>query len=290
MDRNDVAVDFGRVVHSPVPYKYSLGCAQQTKSIKLEHLQGQVITDISKNKFDQTDSSGGTMSSQSTVIITTVPDFVSPEEHRNIVASTPSSFSNILPVLRHKEESVSATLDPPLDGFTPEDSTNGVLYVIESALVFMSSTGRGFQVKYPAITLHAISRGGSPSIYCQLDETDSSSPSDEAYEDLTEMRELMIVPQNPDSLEPIFEAMSLCASLHPDPNLSEEDELDGDFVSDNAFETFTGEEGEELSEVGRAALAHLESITHDPFEPEPEVNGTSDGAEEALSDQHEIKD
>lgn len=83
------------------------------------------------------------------------------------------------------------------------------------------------------------------------------------------MRELMIVPQNPQSrmsnpcrfsepacdlnlaVEPIFEAMSLCASLHPDPNLSEEDDLDGDFVSDDAFETFTGEEGEELSEVGR---------------------------------------
>ncbi|KAH0833164.1 regulator of volume decrease after cellular swelling-domain-containing protein [Lanmaoa asiatica] len=238
------------------------------------------------------------------LIITTVPDFVSPEEHRNIVASTPSSFSDIPPVLRHKEENVSAILDPPLIGFTPEDGANGVLYIIESALVFMSSTGRGFQVKYPAITLHAISRGTRPSIYCQLDETDSSSPPDES-EDLTEMRELTIVPQHPDSrasypyprpfcepacdldlaVEPIFEAMSLCASLHPDPNLSE-DELDGDLVSDN---TFTGEGEEELSEVGRAALAHLESIIHDPFDPEAEVNGNLDGAE-VSSDQDEIKE
>lgn len=71
------------------------------------------------------------MSSQSTLIITTAPNFVSPEEHRNVVASTPSSFSDIPPVLRHKQDNVSVTLDPPLDGFTPEDGANGVLYIIE---------------------------------------------------------------------------------------------------------------------------------------------------------------
>ncbi|KAN0093116.1 Regulator of volume decrease after cellular swelling domain containing protein [Tylopilus felleus] len=232
------------------------------------------------------------MSSASTLIITTIPDFVSPEEHRNVVASTPSSFSDIRPVLRHKEENVSVTLDPPLDGFTPEDAANGILYVVESALVFMSSTGRGFQVKYPAITLHAISRAESsnPCIYCQLDETDSSSPPDQASEDVTDMRELMIVPQNAASLEPIFEAMSLCASLHPDPNQSEEDEFDDALVSDAQFETLDGDEGQELSEVGRAALAHLESIIHDPFDREARVNGNSDGAEEVLNEQEEVKE
>lgn len=69
--------------------------------------------------------------SESTLIITAVPNFVSPEEHRNILTSTPSSFSDIPPVLRHKEENVSVTLDPPLSGFTPEDAANGVLYIIE---------------------------------------------------------------------------------------------------------------------------------------------------------------
>jgi nucleotide-sensitive chloride channel 1A len=205
------------------------------------------------------------MSTESTLVITAVPDFVSPEEHRNIVASTPSSFSDIRPVLRHKQENVSVTLDPPLDAFTPEDGANGVLYIIESTLVFMSSTGRGFQVKYPAITLHAISRGDKPSIYCQLDETDSSSPPDEASEDVTEMRELIIVPQDPGSLEPIFEAMSLCASLHPDPNLSDEDELDGDFVSDIHFETLDGEEEEELSEVGRVRSDSVNNSRYAPY-------------------------
>ncbi|KAI9570650.1 regulator of volume decrease after cellular swelling-domain-containing protein [Boletus coccyginus] len=207
------------------------------------------------------------MSSESTLIVTALPNFVSPEEHRNVVASTPSSFSDIRPVLRHKQDNVSVTLDPPLDAFTPEDCANGALYIIESVLVFMSSTGRGFQVKYPAITLHAISRaeGTRPSIYCQLDETDSNSPPDDTSEDVTDMRELMIVPQDPESLESIFEAMSLCASLHPDPHLSDEDELDGDFVSDTHFETLNGEGEEELSEVGRVRSDFVHDSRYAPY-------------------------
>ncbi|KIJ66808.1 hypothetical protein HYDPIDRAFT_180518 [Hydnomerulius pinastri MD-312] len=228
----------------------------------------------------------------SVTIITAVPSFVSPEEHRNIVGSTPASFNDIPPVLRHKEENVSVSVDPPLDGFTAEDAANGVLYVIESALVFMSSTGRGFQVEYPAITLHAISRadGSSPSIYCQLDEAAGGPPADESSEDVTDMRELSILPQNHASLDSIFEAMSLCASLHPDPNMLEDDEADDAFVSADHFETFTGEEGEELSEVGRAALAHLESIIYDRFEPQNGVNGHTEVTEEDSSEQREAKE
>ncbi|KAF9243557.1 regulator of volume decrease after cellular swelling-domain-containing protein [Melanogaster broomeanus] len=228
----------------------------------------------------------------SATIITHVPTFVSPEEHRNIVGSTPTSFNDIPPVLRHKEENVTVSLDPPLDEFTAEDGAHGVLYVIESALVFMSSTGRGFQVQYPAITLHAISRpdGHNASIYCQLDETAGGPLADEASEDLSDMRELSIVPQNYASLEPIFEAMSLCASLHPDPNMSEDDDPDDAFISTDQFETFDGEEGEELSDVGRAALAHLESIIYDPFTQQNGVNGHSEGVEGSGEETKEERD
>jgi len=66
----------------------------------------------------------------------------------------------------------------------------------------------GFQIEYPAITLHAISRGESgPSIYCQLDETygdpsrlaGGSNETDEDGEGDVPMRELIIVPQQPTS-------------------------------------------------------------------------------------------
>jgi hypothetical protein len=61
----------------------------------------------------------------------------------------------------------------------------------------------GFQIEYPAITLHAISRGESgPSIYCQLDETlddAGGSAGDEGDEGNAQMRELIIVPEQPKS-------------------------------------------------------------------------------------------
>jgi nucleotide-sensitive chloride channel 1A len=57
----------------------------------------------------------------------------------------------------------------------------------------MPSTGHGFQLDYPSISLHAISR---PSIYCQLDE----SPPEDLPEDAdAPMREFYITPQNESS-------------------------------------------------------------------------------------------
>ncbi|KAG6334111.1 hypothetical protein ID866_4973 [Astraeus odoratus] len=142
----------------------------------------------------------------------------------------------------------------------------------------MSSTGRGFQISYPTITLHAISRaeGLGPSIYCQLDEGENEASEDA---DVTGMRELTITPRLPDSLEPIFEALSLCASLHPDPCMSEDGDDDDAFLSADHFEPFAGGEEEELSEVGRAALEHLESIIYDPFQRSNDINGDSEEQE-----------
>ena len=68
-----------------------------------------------------------------------------------------------------------------------------------SVLVFMSAAGgRGFQIEYPSIILHAVSRAHpGPSIYCQLDENAGSAEQpDDDGEDVTELRELSILPQN----------------------------------------------------------------------------------------------
>jgi len=55
------------------------------------------------------------------------------------------------------------------------------------------------------------------------------------------------------SVEAIFEALSRCASLHPDPQESGDRWEDDDdaFVDESAFETFNGDEDQVLSEVGR---------------------------------------
>lgn len=80
-----------------------------------------------------------------------------------------------------------------------------------SALVFMSITGKGFQITYPSITLHAISRSGEgpASIYCQLDETDYSqtpmiaangaAEGEEEVTEMQEMRELHIISSKPEN-------------------------------------------------------------------------------------------
>lgn len=70
-----------------------------------------------------------------------------------------------------------------------------------SVLAFISTTGRGFQLEYPSITLHAISRTESgPCIYCQLDETPTGDRID-GDDDDSPMRELKIVPERVEARE-----------------------------------------------------------------------------------------
>lgn len=58
----------------------------------------------------------------------------------------------------------------------------------------MGPGGKGFQIEYPKITLHAISRGsGGASIYCQLDEQPGGAAEAPEDED-SEMSELNIYP------------------------------------------------------------------------------------------------
>lgn len=135
------------------------------------------------------------------------------------MSSTPEDLSQIPPVLRHRQENVQIILEPALEGFSKEDSAQGTLYVVErsvpkaftssvqltlnkSVLAFISTSGKGFEVPYPAITLHAISRTETgPSIYCQLDESfrksnDTSAVGNAEDEEESAMSELIIVPSD----------------------------------------------------------------------------------------------
>lgn len=68
-------------------------------------------------------------------------------------------------------------------------------------------------------------------------------------------------------MEPIFEALSQCASLHPDPHNDDEDDLDDAFIDVNGatFDTFTGDEDEELSEVGRVRSDFINDNRFAPY-------------------------
>jgi nucleotide-sensitive chloride channel 1A len=171
-------------------------------------------------------------------LVDTVPVCLSPEERSVLVRSTPASFNDIPPTLRHKEDNVSVKIVPALPGFSDQDSLSGSLYVLEtyvcpnpyypftvpvirsgckviylsSVLVFMSATGRGFQIEYPSIILHAVSRANDqgPAVYCQLDENAGGADQLDG-EDATEIRELCILPQNDSACTPL-PFFALCRS------------------------------------------------------------------------------
>lgn len=84
---------------------------------------------------------------------------------------------------------------------------------VSSVLVFISATGCGFQLEYPSITLHAISRTESGScIYCQLDETPTGDRID-GNDDDSPMRELKIVPER---VEARKSSLTFAGSDHPE--------------------------------------------------------------------------
>jgi hypothetical protein len=60
-------------------------------------------------------------------LISTLPAFTSQDEHTTLVGSTPNSFTDIPPVIKHKEEGVSVVLEPAFEGFP---NTQGTLYVL----------------------------------------------------------------------------------------------------------------------------------------------------------------
>ena len=66
-------------------------------------------------------------------------------------------------------------------------------------------------------------------------------------------------------MESIFEALSICAALHPDKDSGLDEEGDNAFVDSSTFETFTGDEDEELSEVGRVRSDFLNDHRYAPY-------------------------
>lgn len=66
------------------------------------------------------------------------------------------------------------------------------------------------------------------------------------------------------AVDDIFEALSYCASLHPDPNAVLNDPEDDAFY-DGDFEPFNGDDGEELSEVGRVRSDFVNNSRYQPY-------------------------
>ncbi|XP_063967082.1 methylosome subunit pICln-like [Lytechinus pictus] len=144
-----------------------------------------------------------------------------------------------------------------------QDLSKGTLYIAESHVSWINPSGQGFNVPYRAITVHAISRDLSSfpheCLYLMIDsdvmtelrdvpgqggDAPQDDNSDDGFqeEEGNEVREIRLVPQDKTVLQSMFDAMSECQALHPDPD------DDGDDA--NAFVQCDDEEEEEEEEEG----------------------------------------
>jgi len=143
--------------------------------------------------------------------------------------------------IRHEQPNTSALVEN-------KDLGTGTLYIAESRVSWVSEEGQGFSLEYPAISLHAISRDVNAfpkeclylMIDAKLDDPTEKDPSDNSNEDddddddgedVSPVTEIRFIPQDNSNLDAMYQTMSQCQTLHPDPNdsVSEEDEEEDNF-------------------------------------------------------------
>ncbi|KAM0754202.1 hypothetical protein T439DRAFT_323077 [Meredithblackwellia eburnea MCA 4105] len=233
-------------------------------------------------------------------ILTTSPPVLTSEELNTLSQSTPSTFNDIPPLLRHQQEAVTVSIDPPFQDYA---GGKGTLFVTEDSLSFFDSTAqKGIQIPYPHITLHAISRApisdssnGGPCIYCQVDEAEESAEEIEGEEFVS--REVICVPEDEATLDKIFSTLSACAALHPPPTSADPSSLFGGLDPSSMVYAdadgnvhgpgLDGEEGDDAEEgqgessAGRSTRERLEAM----IQWSPSTNGNSHS--EAFEDAEE---
>ncbi|KAI1166312.1 regulator of volume decrease after cellular swelling-domain-containing protein [Nemania serpens] len=133
------------------------------------------------------------------------------------------------------------------DRHTREEKKVEVFVSSRKLTLFSHNSGNGVEIPYPAITLHAIKNFKSfdkpdddafkfSGVYMQLEFSDSGPDDDESFEPI----ELTLIPYkaasdesaidslNAERTKALFNQISACSNLNPDPQNEEEDGEDGD--------------------------------------------------------------
>ncbi|KAI6785020.1 uncharacterized protein J7T54_008114 [Emericellopsis cladophorae] len=192
-----------------------------------------------------------------------VADYTPLEEFQS---QTPASFTGGKPVLYHHLTGAKATIPKsqagvlamfPVDAPSrPPHESNGeeapeeiierevdVFVHSESFTIFSKEAEAGVSIPYPSISIHAVkNEGGLAAIWMQLEFSDGGD-SDEDYNCI----DLSIIPRDatPEATKALYEAMSACSDLHPDPNEGEDEEEDYSdrIVFEGSHEALEGFEG-----------------------------------------------
>ncbi|ORZ37202.1 regulator of volume decrease after cellular swelling-domain-containing protein [Catenaria anguillulae PL171] len=192
--------------------------------------------------------------------------------------------------------------------------TGGELTVANTRVYYWHAGKQvGFALDYRAVVMHAVASasdqdaGNSKSVYCQLavdvkreiargvaavvvgaeaalgvDVNGTAQDGDEDEDDEA-FSELTIVPVDNTQVDDLFSAMSMCASMHPDPagqdEDGEEDDMDVDMMMAMMAGGGTHAMDMDLSEQGQANLARFETMLENAT-----ANGDHAGGEEGQFD------
>ncbi|KAI1305717.1 regulator of volume decrease after cellular swelling-domain-containing protein [Xylaria venustula] len=141
------------------------------------------------------------------------------------------------------------------DKHTCEEKKVEVFVSSKKLILFSHNSGKGIEIPYPAVTLHAVKNFKLPSesepdssakfsgVYMQLEFSDSGPDDDESFEPI----ELTLIPCKPGSndeasaIDPLnaertdalFNQISACSNLNPDPRNEEEDDDEDEFNADH---------------------------------------------------------
>ncbi|KFM68143.1 Methylosome subunit pICln, partial [Stegodyphus mimosarum] len=147
--------------------------------------------------------------------------------------------------IHHAEPNVTAY-------FGDKNLGKGTLYISESVLCWLTSSGDGFSLSYPSIYIHAISKDLNnfpyECLYLMIDEKITISEVSEIQDEVSEDQELRsalnnlaveeeeddslepaemhFVPDNKNMLDVMYKALCDCQALHPDSPTKDEDDDD----------------------------------------------------------------
>lgn len=144
--------------------------------------------------------------------------------------------------IMHVQSGVSIVLD------NQPAEASGTLYITSKQVIWLSDldTSKGYAIDFYSISLHAVSRDPEayplPCLYTQIDKEDNEADRDEsdgseseldgASLDLSKIKEMRLVPSDPNQLDILFEVFCECAELNPEPIEDEGEEHEWIFSAD----------------------------------------------------------
>ncbi|CAO1622251.1 unnamed protein product [Sympodiomycopsis kandeliae] len=236
--------------------------------------------------------------------ISSPPSYLTAVQYEEATSSTPQSFAQLPPKLMLQLDNVTLHSDSGFLGIEQgQGQQKGTVWVTESSFSFLSTaSSSGFSLPYPLLALHAVSSTlptesnsidstATQCIYCQIDTEDEGDEQDEENggDEGLGLKELWIIPQDNSHVEPLFSALSHCASLHPSIMDGDGDDPSGGnpFAGMGPFGTGVSSQFDDaqeedetadengLSQTGREQLARLDALLDENEEQEQDGRPTS---------------